>query len=251
MSESHAATHRSIERNNLAISFMERRDFGCAITLMNESLWMLKEDGSDHGLLPIVGSLQQRPEKAGAQTEKDSSYQSTQVPLYSNSHPKKHHHHHRQDIALDDALSVFEFPLRINPETVVADDTFTEICAILSYNCALAHHLHGIDIEDDGRRNAVLKQALALYQRAHSIHLQQEAVQESDVSFTLAILNNVAQLQGFLGNTEVSTRCVHRMLRILMVLVSRHEKDSLTAETDLFFANCSRVILEKPAAPAA
>lgn len=99
--------------------------------------------------------------------------------------------------------------------------------------------------------NDSLKHALSLYQKAHAIHLKlMEEVEDSDVSFTLAILNNVGQLHSLVGNTVASARCFHRMLRILMVVVSQTD-ETCTAETDLFFGNCSRFILEKPAAPAA
>lgn len=224
---------------------MERRDFDSAATLMNEAIWLLKQDGSDHNLLPIVPSLQE----AGARLETESSREtSTQAPP-TISHRKDNHCHRRQDMALDDGVYIFQCPLRIHPDTVIADDTSTEICAILAYNCALAHHLNGVELEDEEARNTVLKQALSLYQKAHAIHLQQESVEDSDVSFTLAILNNVAQLQDLMGNTNASTRCFQRMLRILMVVISRTEE--CTAETDLFFRNCSRIVLEKPAAPAA
>lgn len=246
--------HPAIERNNLAIDYMEQRDFGSAIILVNESIWMLKQDGSDHNLLPMVASLQHDEETAvSASHEHVCSHVETWSSSPSSSPSTSHHkeRHRRQDmsIALEDSVSIFQCPLRIHPDTLIEDDTFTEICAILTYNCALAHHLHGVELEDDQRRNLLLKQALDLYQKAHGIHLRQESAEDTDVSFTLAILNNVGQLQGLLGNTQASARLFHRMLRILMVVVSRTEE--CTAETDLFFANCSRFVLDKPAAPAA
>jgi len=224
--------HPSIERNNLAISFMERKDFVSAITSMNESIWILKQEGADHDLLPLVPSL------------RASSDESTPPPLH-----KENHRNHRQDIFLDDAISIFQCPLRIHPDTVIGDDTCAEICAILAYNCALAHHLNGVELDSDEERYDMMKQALSLYQTAHGIHSRQENVEDSDASFTLAVLNNVGHIQGLMGNAAASTRLFNRMLRILMVVVSQTEE--CTASTDLFFSNCSRCVLETPAAPAA
>lgn len=247
-------SHPCIERNNLAISHMERRDFLSAITLMSESMWILKQDGSDRDLLPLVPSIPQEEVDSqlsdSARQLEDASDEeiSRHAPPDS---PRKDHHHpqHRQDVALDDAISIFRCPLRIHTETNIDDDTYAEICSILTYNCALAYHLNGMELTDAEGRILSLKHALSLYQKAHAIHLKVEHVEDSDVSFSLAILNNVGQLHGLMGNTMASTRCFHRMLRILMVVVSRTE--TCTAETDLFFGNCSRFVLDKPAAPAA
>ena len=213
---------------------------------------ILKQGEADHGFLPLVPAIQDEessnlPLGALHLSGVSSSEITGRVPPGTPGSPQKegYRHHSRPEIVLDDTISIFQCPLRIHSETIISDDTCTEICAILTYNCALAHHLYGVE----ARRPEYLKQALYLYQTAHGIHLRQERVEESDVSFTLAVLNNVGQLHDLMGNTVASARCFHRMLRILMVLVTRTEE--CTAETDLFFGNCSGFVLQKPAAPAA
>lgn len=237
---------------------MERRDFLSAITLISESMWILKQDGSDHDLLPVVPAIPQDQEQVDPPSEEtckpidtssEESEETTSKDPSDSSSKDRHSFHERPDVALGDAISIFQCPLRIHPETSIEDDTYTEICSILTYNCALAYHLNGMELSDIEGRSISLKHALSLYQKAHSLHLKMESAEDSDVSFSLAILNNVGQLHGFMGNVMASKRCFHRMLRILMVVVSRTE--TCTAETDLFFGNCSRFVLEKPAAPAA
>lgn len=238
-------SHPSIERNNLAISHMERRDFLSAITLMSESMWHLKQDGSDRDLLPLAPETC-HPKDASSEERVENKSKAPPNSPYKEQHSS---FRERQDVALEDAISIFQCPLRIDPETSIDEDTYTEICSILTYNCALAYHLNGMELSEIEGRSTSLKHALSLYQRAHAIHLKIETDEDPDVSFSLAILNNVGQLHGLMGNATASKRCFHRMLRILMVVVSRTE--SCTAETDLFFRNCSRFVLEKPAAPAA
>ena len=250
----------AIRINNLAISRMERRDYKSAMSLMSESMSILKEDGTDQDLLPQPVFLQQQEaDKSAAQEAESRSSPSVEIEAMhvpavkrsaspSDSITSEQAH---QDVLLEDSLSVFKCPLRIHPGTVVADDTCAQVCAILMYNCAMAYHLNGLEESDLEARDTKLQQALYLYQAAHGIHLNNQVEQVDNVDFTLAILNNVGQIHDLLGNISVSKRCFGRMLRILMMFVETNRSEDVTARMELFFLNISRFILEKPAAPAA
>lgn len=250
-------SHPSIKCNNEAISHMERRDFLSAITLMSESMWILKHDGSDCDLLPLAPSIpQQVASQESACRQKDSCEEEKEMKkaTFQDSPNASHKDDDPcqpwQECTSDNDISIFQSPLRIDPMTTIDEDTCTEVCAILTYNCALAYHLNGMELTQVEGRSTSLKHALSLYQKSHAIHLKMGQVEDADVSFSLAILNNVGQIYSLMGNMVASARCFHRMLRILMVVVSRTD-ETCTAETDLFFGNCSRFVLEKPAAPAA
>lgn len=254
-----SAQHPAIRLNNLAIFRMEQQDFASASFMMGESIANLKQDGSDRGLLParVVSSAAPRPERtleaAEAPASHSGSLTTVNVPIATPAPSAsvanlKEHLNHRRDLTLEDSISVFRRPLRIHPDALVGEDTYIQICAIVMYNCALAHHLNALQNErDQDRRRAMLKDALNLYKVAHSIHLRNASA--SDMSLTLAILNNVGQLHAMLNNRAGCRRCFDRMLRILMVLVV-HSEDCM-AGTDDFFLNISRFIFEKPSAPAA
>jgi hypothetical protein len=141
---------------------------------------------------------------------------------------------------------VYRTPLQLSESVHISNyESSVEISVAIMFNMALSHHLHALHGHVQGR-DVVLGQAVALYELAYTVQMQEEI--ELSVECTMAIINNLGQIHGVLGNQEKSCQCFRNLLSTILFLQSYGEA---TSETEGFVQSVSHLILKETAAPAA
>jgi hypothetical protein len=117
------------------------------------------------------------------------------------------------------------------------------LIVILVFNMALLHHLIALDLEyDDAKRPHILKGAIKLYKLGHRLQVEQESNVQLSLTYTMATVNNLAQIFKDLNNKPQSNRLFKHLLRSLMIIVdsgATNEVDEMAG----FMGNASMMIL--------
>lgn len=143
-----------------------------------------------------------------------------------------------------------------------------EVSVAIMFNLALAHHLNSIfggggessstssdDSSSNVLRSSTLEQAIALYELAYAVQLQEDS--EISVEFTMAIINNLGHAHKIKGDEEKSDQCFRHLLSTILFLQSYGQSNHHTSYdsyyncTEQFVYSISHLILQKNAAPAA
>jgi tetratricopeptide (TPR) repeat protein len=120
----------------------------------------------------------------------------------------------------------------------------------IMFNLALAHHLNAI-YGSFNRSLSTLEQAIALYELAYSVHMQEDA--DLNIEFTMAIINNLGHLHRLLGDEQKASQCFQHLLSTILFLRSYggQHPDCICRHTDTFVYSVSHLILRETAAAAA
>ena len=152
---------------------------------------------------------------------------------------------------------VFRHPMFITPEMNCEDETTIFIASesdccgrtnevvlsvILVFNIALAHHLLAMDLEhNNAKRPLLLKRAVQLYKLGYSMQVEENDVRLS-LTYTMATINNWAQITKELNDEQQSKRLFKHLLVSLMVIIESGATDEID-EIDGFMGNASKIIL--------
>jgi tetratricopeptide (TPR) repeat protein len=96
--------------------------------------------------------------------------------------------------------------------------SYAQLSFILVFNLALTNHLSAIE---NGMSRQRLTEALALYELASAIQVQEEL--QLSVLHTMAIVNNLSQIHKELDDREKAEECFDNLLSSAMFLVSTGE----------------------------
>jgi tetratricopeptide (TPR) repeat protein len=125
-----------------------------------------------------------------------------------------------------------------------------EASIAIMFNLALAHHLNALHSLFN-RPMSTLKQAIALYELAYTVQMQEDA--ELSIEFTMAIINNLGHIHRLLGDQEKANQCFRHLLSTILFLRSYggDYSDSSCYHNDTFVYSVSHLILRENAAGAA
>jgi hypothetical protein len=125
------------------------------------------------------------------------------------------------------------------------------------YNMALAHHMNALfNCTEQDDRQAGLDQAVALYELAYNVHMQEEDANLS-VEFTMAIVNNLGHIHRLKGDETKADQCFNHLLSTILFLQSYNGSSSssnnnTTCQTpEVFVQSVTHLILKASAAAAA
>jgi hypothetical protein len=157
-----------------------------------------------------------------------------------------------QEQVEDDQPFIYNKAIRIPPSLAsVYKHKVVTIASITIFNLALAHH-HLAANSTEETRVATLQRALKLYSLA--LHLQVGKVDESNIFFTLAIMNNSGVIHHSLHNNELQTTGYFgELLSILMFLNDTQDEAATYKKVDLhgFYHNVYTQLLCKKTLAAA
>jgi hypothetical protein len=142
---------------------------------------------------------------------------------------------------------IYKNPLELSSSvpSVLDHEVAIEISVAIMFNLALSHHFHALRGNSQDRES-VLGQAIGLYELAYTVQVQEDI--ELSAECTMAIINNMGQIHGLLGNHEKQTKCFQQLLSTILLLQSYGEA---TCETEGFVRSVSHLILKKIVAPSA
>ena len=155
--------------------------------------------------------------------------------------------------------SLYLSPLQLNP---LADfsryGTAVEASVAIMYNMALAHHMNALfnSPADQDDRQAGLDQAVALYELAYNVHMQEEDANLS-VEFTMAIVNNLGHIHRQKGDEAKADRCFNHLLSTILFLQSYNGSSTASSNDvkcqtpEVFVQSITHLILKPSAAAAA
>jgi hypothetical protein len=107
---------------------------------------------------------------------------------------------------------------------------------------ALSHHLIALDLDDDdAKRPLILKGAGKLYKLGYCMQVKESKVQLS-LTYTMATVNNLAQISKGLNNKPQSKRLFKHLLISLMIIIDSGATEEVD-EMDGFMGNASKMIL--------
>lgn len=164
------------------------------------------------------------------------------------------HHHQalseeRQGQLLISGQGLYLFPLLLSED---ADfelySPVVEASVAIMFNLALSHHLGALcgENNNDNVRQSKLDQAVALYELAYTVEMQEEA--DLSVEFTMGIINNLGHLHRVMGNHEKSQQCFKHLLSTILFLQSSGQTRCRTEE---FVQSVMHLILRETVAAAA
>jgi hypothetical protein len=188
-----------LRQNNQAVSMIDYGKYREAVIVLSNQLKYLKKEmewpGSETSAVTDISCLDQcmiDPSMDGLQEQEE-----------------------------EDQPFIYNKAIRIPPSLAsVYNHKVVTIASITIFNLALAHHLAANSTEET--RVANLQRALKLYSLA--LQLQVGKVDESNIFFTLAILNNSGVIHHCLNNNGLhSTGYFEELLSILMFLNNTQE----------------------------
>lgn len=164
------------------------------------------------------------------------------------------HHHQKLSEEMQSQLLVSAKGLYLSPLQLAEDIDYglyssaIEASIAILFNLALSHHLNGLYGEHNSVRDrqSILGQAVALYELAYTVEMQEEA--DISVEFTMAIINNLGHVHRSKGNQEKSQQCFRHLLSTILFLQSCGQTN---CRMDDFVQSISHLILCGAAAPAA
>ena len=115
----------------------------------------------------------------------------------------------------------------------------------LLYNLAVAMHLSALATTKAETKERRLKKSLLFYELAYSM-MQDESIR--GVTETVAILNNIGQIHGVMGNKDKAHQCSEKLFSILVFVTDCEEKHTVQ-DFDVFFQSVLPALL--PHAPVA
>eukprot|EP00339_Tiarina_fusa_P006481 CAMPEP_0117034960 /NCGR_PEP_ID=MMETSP0472-20121206/24860_1 /TAXON_ID=693140 ORGANISM="Tiarina fusus, Strain LIS" /NCGR_SAMPLE_ID=MMETSP0472 /ASSEMBLY_ACC=CAM_ASM_000603 /LENGTH=259 /DNA_ID=CAMNT_0004744291 /DNA_START=63 /DNA_END=842 /DNA_ORIENTATION=- len=150
---------------------------------------------------------------------------------------------------------VYTTPLQITETAQFSSREATVgVSVAIMFNLALSHHLRALHQYDEEStlqtRHFVLQQAIALYEVAYTI-LMQEGVDVLSVESTLAIINNLGQIHQAMRNQEKASRCFRHLLSTIVFVQSYGGGQEEVESTEVFVQSVSHLILRELVAPAA
>jgi tetratricopeptide (TPR) repeat protein len=165
--------------------------------------------------------------------------------------------HHRQMLCEErqSQLLVASQGLYLSPLNLCDDIDFeleaassVEAAIAIMFNLALSHHLHALYGEHGSvhERQSTLDQAIALYELAWRLEMQEEA--DLCVEFTMAIVNNLGHAHRVKGNHEKSHQCFRHLLSTILFLQAYGPTNYRTEE---FVHSVTHLILRETVAAAA
>jgi hypothetical protein len=117
------------------------------------------------------------------------------------------------------------------------------LVVILIFNMALSQHLAAMDLKhDDAKRSLLLTGAEKLYKLGYAIVHVKDSDVELSLTYSMATLNNLAQISKELNNELHSERLSKQLLRSLMIIIDSAATDEID-EMDGFMRNASKTIL--------
>mmetsp|Transcript_19444 Transcript_19444/g.45251 ORF Transcript_19444/g.45251 Transcript_19444/m.45251 type:complete len:251 (+) Transcript_19444:317-1069(+) len=235
----------SIRFNNIGVACIESGDYENAIETFKHAMTTLK------GAIEVYVRARKRRRHHSNHSPRPEVEAKFEHTLRSEDLEQLSIHHRRPDQQGNDQdadLFVFRCPLRIADDKECFPESYTEISIIMTYNLALAHHLDGLETDEEGE---VLMKSLELYGMTLDLLLRDQSFKHNTVIFTTAILNNMGQIHYLLGNEQLSTKFFKRMLSIIMIELASNRKEELENHLDGFFYNINQFIYKKPSAPAA
>jgi hypothetical protein len=143
---------------------------------------------------------------------------------------------------------IYKNPLELSSSvpSVLDHEVVIEISVAIMFNLAQSHHFHALRGNSQDRES-VLGQAVRLYELAYTVQVQEDI--ELSAECTMAMVNNMGQIHGLLGNHEKQTKCFRQLLSTILFLQSYGE--ATTCETEGFVRSVSHLILKKIVAPSA
>ena len=158
---------------------------------------------------------------------------------------------------------VYSQPIRISPQTMDEGHSMRGVLPlILTFNMALAHHLHALQCRSSGvLERSKLQRVLRLYELAYRWQIEEEDSQVESLLFTMAIANNLAEIHRTVSDREKHQKCLQHLLSTLMFIVDcnqeggggcpPHGGGNNTMDMEGFFLNTSELILHNRCAGAA
>jgi hypothetical protein len=139
---------------------------------------------------------------------------------------------------------VYRHPIFIASESDSENETVLSI--ILVFNMALSHHLIAMDLQHNAeattKRRIRLKLAVKLYKLGSSMQIESDIALSA--TYTLATVNNWAQISKVLNNEKSSKRLFNHLVTSLMIIIESGATDEID-EIDGFMGNASKMILRE------
>mmetsp|Transcript_13965 Transcript_13965/g.20124 ORF Transcript_13965/g.20124 Transcript_13965/m.20124 type:complete len:262 (+) Transcript_13965:165-950(+) len=231
-----------VRLNNLGARMIESKRFSDGIDAFKKSMSSLKS------AIQQYAKCKKRTRQDSERKHVDASFEQTLSPEDLHRLSELWNETDSSDQAQPE-LFLFQFPLKISQDELYFPESYTEISIILTYNLALAYHLHAmsqdmLDVEK-------LHKALDLYGMTLNLLLRDQSFKHNTVTCTTAILNNMGSLHYILGNQDFAKKFFNRMLSIIMIELAANRKEELKVHLNGFFQNINRLLYEQPSAAAA
>jgi tetratricopeptide (TPR) repeat protein len=128
--------------------------------------------------------------------------------------------------------------------------TAVQASVAIMYNMALAHHLNALYNTRKDNTHSGLDQAVALYELAYNVHMQEEDANLS-VEFTMAIVNNLGHIHREKGDETKADQCFRHLLSTVLFLQSYGQENKKSHTPEVFLESITHLILKSSAAAAA
>jgi hypothetical protein len=235
----------AIQMNNEGVKLLKKSQYGPAISLFRIALANVKEmivlNDEDEAQSSTQDESAIRESSSGQSSYSTSSSGCTLSHTMSISSSV-------DMIALDpdDRSIIFCHPITLSKkcEGNSSKGAYNKFSFAILFNIALAYHLGGIECTKS--KEAKLRKALRLYECASSmrknVHLQ--------ITYTLAIVNNVGHIQESLGEQQKAQQSFQQLLSTLMCVMESGE-ENCRGEWDIFLHNITHIVLRNNAMAAA
>jgi hypothetical protein len=231
-----------IDKNNQGAALLEIGHYKDALTVLNSGLAQLQSyiqgQESDDDLEHAIASESPATRPDVSRTfEKAWSEKTARRRGVSDSFGQDETYNAAADLNQD---FVYRHPIFITSESDCENEAV--LIVILVFNMALSFHLTAMDLDDDdAKRPLILKGAERLYKLGYSMQVEESNV-ELSLTYSMAIVNNWAQVSKELNKELQSERLFKNVVRFLMVIIDSGATDEID-EMDGFMGNASKMIL--------
>jgi hypothetical protein len=254
-----------IDKNNQGAVLLEIGHYKDALTVLNSGLVQLQSyikhnDGQERSGDALEAAITS-DEQGNPDTMEEDTTPATQLDARStfekacSEKTARRRGERSEDNADLNQDFVYRHPIRITSESEGENETTdfiksesgdceneAALIVVLLFNMALSHHLTALDLEyDHAKRPFLLKGAEKLYKLGYSMQVGQTKVQLS-LTYTIATVNNLAQISEELNNTPQSKRLFKHLLISLMIIIDSGATDEID-DMDGFMENASKLIL--------